>query len=237
MQSLDYLSPGRQHHCLKLDDVTTAEGSSSAAPREAIARALRDDILDGVLEPGERLVEANLAGRFGVSRVPVREALSQLQSEGFITLVRYRGATVSGASRADALELMQVRRGLEVLGAQLAAENRGGTVAEDLARLVDRGREAGRSHDLKKVPPLVFEFHSLVATAAGNTQLQQMLEQVLRRVSWVFDRRLEARTDDAWNDHSAIAKAILGGSPVQAGYLMAEHIEKDEALLRTLGRP
>lgn len=86
-----------------------------ASPRDLISRSLRDDILSGQMEPGHRLIEANIAERFGVSRVPVREALSQLQSEGFVELVRYRGATVSGASRADALELMQVRRGLEVL--------------------------------------------------------------------------------------------------------------------------
>jgi DNA-binding GntR family transcriptional regulator len=198
---------------------------------------LREDILGGLLPPGERLVEASVAARFGVSRVPVREALSQLQSEGFISLVRYRGATVLGTSRTEVLELMQVRRGLEVLSAQLAAENRGGLVADDLARVVDRGREAGRLHDLDKVPSLVVEFHSLVAAAAGNSQLQQMLEHVLRRVSWVFDRHLDTRANDEWSDHGAIAKAILGGSPVQAGYLMAEHIAKDEALLKTLTHP
>lgn len=208
--------------------MTAAENPS----RESIAHALREDVLAGRLEPGSRLVESALAERFGVSRIPIREALSQLQSEGFVSLVRYRGATVSGASREDAIELMQVRRGLEVLSAQLAATRRGGEVADQLAAVVERGRAAGG--DPGAVPPLVLEFHSLVATASGNNALQQMLEQVLRRVSWVFDQHLADRADDAWNDHAAIAHAILGGSPVQAGYLMGEHIEKDEDLLRTL---
>jgi DNA-binding GntR family transcriptional regulator len=216
--------------------VTAVKDPQPAAPREAIAHALRDDILAGRLPPGDRLIEADLAERFGVSRVPIREALSQLQSEGFITLVRYRGATVSATSRTDAIELMQVRRGLEVLGAQLAAQRNGGDVAEELARVVELGREAGRSQMLDELPPLIVKFHVLVVTASGNTQLRVMLEQVLRRVSWVFNQHLASRTDSSWSDHGAIAQAILGGSPIQAGYLMSEHIAKDEWLLGDLDR-
>ena len=99
---------------------------SLPATRESIAAAIRDDVLDGRIRPGDRLPEPMLAERVGVSRVPVREALSQLQSEGFVSLERYKGATVSGSSRSNALELMQVRRGLEVLGSRLAAERAAG---------------------------------------------------------------------------------------------------------------
>ncbi|MDT7632261.1 MAG: hypothetical protein QOI50_4191 [Pseudonocardiales bacterium] len=211
--------------------MNAAEESYQLAPREAIAHAVREDILAGRLAPGDRLIEDDLGARFGVSRVPVREALAQLQTEGFVTLVRYRGATVSATSRADALELMQVRRGLEVLAAQLAAQRNGGEAAAELARVVERGRAAGRMHALDELPPLIIQFHTLVAEASGNTQLQIMLGQVLRRVSWIFDQHLEARTDESWADHAAIAQAILGGSPIQAGYLMSEHTGKDEQLL------
>jgi DNA-binding GntR family transcriptional regulator len=206
----------------------------AAAPRDVIAQVLRDDILLRRLRPGARLVEAELSARFGVSRVPVREALSQLQSEGFITHVRYRGATVSSTSARDVIELMQVRRGLEVLAAQLAADCRGGEVAEDFGRVVQLGRETGQTAGPGQRPPLVLEFHTLVATASGNKQLQGMLDQVLRRVSWVFDQHLESRHESSWSDHAAIAHAILGGSPVQAGYLMSEHVIKDEVLIISL---
>jgi DNA-binding transcriptional ArsR family regulator len=64
-------------------------------PSETIAYAVREDILAGRLSPGDRLIESDLSERFGVSRTSVHEALSQLQREGFVTLVRYRGATVS----------------------------------------------------------------------------------------------------------------------------------------------
>ena len=204
----------------------------AAAPRDIIAHALRNDILAARLSPGARLVEDELSARFGVSRVPVREALSQLQSEGFITHVRYRGATVSTTSTADVIELIQIRRGLEVLAAQLAAGHRGGTAAKDLNRVVDLGRIPQDSPPSGQ--PLILEFHTLVAQASGNTQLQGLLSQVLQRVSWVFEQHVESRHEASWSDHAAIAQAILGGSPLQAGFLMSEHVEKDEALIGSL---
>ncbi len=207
---------------------------SLPATRESIAAAIRDDVLDGRVRPGDRLPEPMLAERFGVSRVPVREALSQLQSEGFVSLERYKGATVSGSSRSNALELMQVRRGLEVLGSRLAAEQRGGTAADELRTIIESGRRAERDHEHDQVPPLVMRFHTLVAEASGNRELTLMLETTLRRIAWVFDRDVPSRADGCWRDHAAIAGAILDSSPIQAGYLMDEHIAKDEQLLRDL---
>jgi DNA-binding GntR family transcriptional regulator len=174
--------------------VTPSQPTPRTAPGTAVADAVREDILAGRLSPGDRLREVDLAERFGVSRVPVREALSQLQSEGFVTLVRYRGATVSAPSGASARELVQIRRGLEVLAAQLAARAKGGPVAAELARVVELGRSADLSHAHAELPPLILRFHTLVAEASGNQQLAAMLEQILERVSWIFGQRLESRT-------------------------------------------
>ncbi|MFI1460903.1 GntR family transcriptional regulator [Nocardia carnea] len=214
--------------------MTGSQDSNQASPRATVADALRADILAGRLAPGDRLREVDLAERFGVSRIPVREALSQLQSEGFVTLVRYRGATVSAPSGSAARELVQIRRGLEVLAAQLAARNRGGAAAGELARAVELGRAADIQHAHDELPALTLRFHRLVAEASGNQQLQVMLEQILERVSWIFGQRLDTRTHTSWSDHAAIAQAILNGSPAQAGYLMDEHIARDEDLLTDL---
>lgn len=211
--------------------MTASQDSNRTSPRATVADALRDDILAGRLSPGDRLREVDLAERFGVSRIPVREALSQLQSEGFVTLVRYRGATVSAPSGSAARELVQIRRGLEVLAAQLAARNRGGAMAGELERAVELGRAADARHAHDDLPSLTLRFHTLVAEASGNQQLQVMLEQILERVSWIFGQRLDTRTHTSWSDHAAIAQAILAGSPVQAGYLMDEHIARDEELI------
>lgn len=200
--------------------------------RDVIANDLREAIISGRFKVGERLIEDALAEQYGVSRVPVREALRRLETEGFVTLTPYRGATVSTGSARDSLELMQVRRGLEVMAARLAAEKRGGEVAADLSAVVDRGREAAHSYQVQALPPLIMEFHELVAVASGNHQLQLAIDRVLQRVSWGFELDLVERIDSAWADHAAIAAAILNNSPIQAGYLMDEHIAKDERIYR-----
>ncbi|MFF2393348.1 GntR family transcriptional regulator [Nocardia sp. NPDC058114] len=189
-------------------DPVSAENSSG----DAIAQALRAEILAGRLVAGERLVEEALAKRFGVSRIPVREALARLQTEGFVTIVRHRGATVSSSLIHDGRELLQVRRGLEVLAAQLAAERRGGVVADDISRVADGETDTHTP------------FHELIATASGNEQLREMLATLNQRVQWSLGHNPETSADD----HRAVAIAIRNGAAVQAGYLMDEHLRRDE---------
>ncbi|WP_166462576.1 GntR family transcriptional regulator [Amycolatopsis acidicola] len=203
----------------------------------SVLTALRAEIIEGTIPAGTRLKEEAIAARFGVSRVPIREALLQLESEGFIQTEKYKGATVSTRSQREVVELMQVRRGLEVLAATLAAEARGGERADDLRAIVEQGRRAGDAGAVEELPPLILEFHQVVARASGNTELIRMLDGLLRRIAWGFELELEDRIDTSWADHAAIATAILGGSPVQAGYLMDEHIRKDERIYRRHAAP
>ena len=203
-----------------------------AAKSDAIVKALRDEIIDGRLGAGERLKEEVIGARFNVSRVPIREALLQLESEGFVNIEKYKGATVTGRSQQDVVELMQVRRGLEMLAASLAAEARGGEQAAALRNLVEIGRRTGEAGAVDELPDLIMEFHKLVAQASGNSHLTRMLEDILRRIAWGFELEIEDRIESSWADHSAIATAILTGSPVQASFLMGEHIAKDEAIYR-----
>ncbi len=189
------------------------ETDQDVSRRHSVVDSLRSAIIDGALQAGERLIEGNIADQFGVSRVPVREALRQLESEGFVTSERYRGATVSATSTRDTIELMQIRRGLEVLAAQQAAANHGHPVAAELQAVVERGREAGRQHHVHELPSLIMQFHELVAQASGNQQLERMLQRVLQRIAWGFKLDIEDRIDSSWADHAAVASAILSGSP------------------------
>jgi DNA-binding GntR family transcriptional regulator len=198
----------------------------------SILTVLRAEIIDGTIPAGARLKEEAIAARFGVSRVPIREALLQLESEGFIHTEKYKGATVSTRSQRDVVELMQVRRGLEMLAASLAAEAHGGDQVENLRAVVERGRRAGDAGAVDELPPLILEFHQVVARAAGNTELARMLDGLLQRIAWGFELEIEDRIDTSWADHAAIATAILGGSTMQAAYLMDEHIRKDERIYR-----
>lgn len=162
----------------------------------------------------------------------MREALQQLESEGFVVIEKFRGASVSSRSHEDVIELMQIRRGLEALASSLAAERSGGPMADDLRRVVDRSRQARDARAVDELPPLIMEFHEVVARASGNVHLVTMLEGLLRKIAWGFELDIVARIESSWSDHSAIAEAILAGSPAAATYLMSEHIIKDELLYR-----
>ena len=104
----------RASHALKL-------GEAHAPLTSLIARTIRERILDGTLAPGDRLVEARLSEEFGVSRVPVREALRALAADGMVTIEPRRGASVTTYSPELIRELVEVRATLEALNAKLAA--------------------------------------------------------------------------------------------------------------------
>ena len=197
-----------------------------------VVQTLRAEIIDGRIAIGDRLKEDALASRFGVSRVPVREALQQLEAEGFVIIEKFKGASVSARSHEDVVELMQVRRGLEVLAATLAGEKSGGVMADELRQVIERSRRARDERAVDQLPPLIMEFHEVVARASGNAQLAIMLEGLLQKIAWGFELDIVGRIESSWADHLAIAEAILAGSGPTAGHLMGEHIIKDERLYR-----
>jgi DNA-binding GntR family transcriptional regulator len=132
-------------------------------------------------------------------------------------------------SPETALEAMQVRRGLEVMAARLAAANRGGAAAKKLARVVDQGRRAAEGGRFHRLPELVTAFHELVAEAAGNRELAGLLSLYRGRIDWMFSVDLDRRAEGEWADHVEILDAVMAGDEDLAGQLMNEHVRKDEA--------
>jgi DNA-binding GntR family transcriptional regulator len=193
-------------------------------------KALRAEIIAGTIARGTRLKEDAIAEQFGVSRVPVREALRQLETEGFVVAEKFKGVTVADSSSEAVIELMQIRRGLEVLAAELAAGRRGGDSA-DLLRAVANDQ---RSDQEVEAETPRFSFHRLVATASGNSHLDTMIERLIHQTAWAFERVTQEEVASSGADHAAVANAILRGSGVQAGLLMDEHLRRDEALYRAL---
>lgn len=195
--------------------------------RDLIAERVRDRIIDNTLRPGDRLREEDLAGDYNASRLPVREALARLQTEGFVDVVKFRGATVAVPTGQMGLELLRVRQSLEGLAAQLAAQVRGGSHADELGSVVTRGLVAVQKQDYAELPGLVESFHSLIAQAGGNVQLALLLEQLRDKMRWVFRSNLPERGPDCWAQHDHILKTILAGFPDLARELMDRHVAAD----------
>jgi DNA-binding GntR family transcriptional regulator len=200
--------------------------------RDLVADAVRAEIISGALPPGTRVREEQLALDHGVSRVPVREALQKLAGEGFLTLSPRRGAMVSTPSPTKAVEVMEIRRSLELLAVRRAAEVRGGAFAGDLTKVVLAGSRALTARQHRRLPALVDRFHGLVAAASGNQELVVLLDNLRSRVSWMFAVDVETRSDIAWSEHAAILDAVLAGEADLAVRLMDTHVEHDELLFR-----
>ena len=90
--------------------------------REVVAEALRDAIKSGMLAPGQRLMEIQLAEELGVSRTPVREAIRKLELEGYVVMMPRRGTYVANLSIRDVNDVFEIRTALDSLACGLAAE-------------------------------------------------------------------------------------------------------------------
>ncbi|RZS91696.1 DNA-binding GntR family transcriptional regulator [Motilibacter rhizosphaerae] len=214
-----------------------APANVDATPlRDVIAEQVRDRIISGDLLPGHRLREEDLAGEYNASRLPVREALARLVSEGFVEVTKFRGASVAVPSVSAGLELVRVRQSLEGLAAELAADRRGGEGAHEISEVLRRGQEAVRRRRFDDLPPLVESFHGLLAAASGNRELELLLEQVRVKMRWVFRSNLPERAADCWAEHAEILSAVLAGFPGLARELMERHVGADAAAYVALPR-
>jgi DNA-binding GntR family transcriptional regulator len=138
---------------------------------EIVANGVRRAIIVGDLQAGLRLQEETLADKFGVSRVPVREALTRLEHEGLIRSEPHRGAFVTGFRDADVDEVYDLREIIECRAAELAVEHASGALVQDLETLVTRMRTAARGERSLETAGLDVAFHRRLVQAAEHSRL------------------------------------------------------------------
>ncbi|MEU3372427.1 GntR family transcriptional regulator [Streptomyces sp. NPDC006660] len=204
-------------------------------PAHSVCAAIRDDIVAGVHEPGGRLAEEALARRYGVSRVPVREALRTLESEGFVTTRRYAGAWVAEPTAAEGADLLELRLLLEPLAAARAAARRDEAHLTVLRALVRLGRErAGRGAG-EDCAELWGWFHETLAQACASPALIAPLTQVRRKIAWMYVADPSERGAQAWDGLGAVTDAVARGDAERARSLMAQHTERSSRAHRPRG--
>lgn len=206
------------------------------SPQEAV-RAVREDIIRGVFAPGERLTEDALATRYGVSRVPVREALRVLEAEGFVEAKPYVGVFVRELSEAEAEDLLELRSVVEPMCAARAARNRTPEQLGRLKELLNLGWDAVQDGRLTEVPRLNSRFHEVIAEASGSEVLGQMIRQLSQKIAWVYAVELPRRAEDSWREHEEILEALAAGDADRASTLLAEHIAKATTAYQRRERP
>ncbi|MGV9296250.1 MULTISPECIES: GntR family transcriptional regulator [Amycolatopsis] len=194
--------------------------------RQVVYDALAELIINRTLEPGQHLVEADLAEYLGVSRQPVREALQRLQSEGWVDLRPAQGAFVHLPTDEEADQLLGVRAVLETHSARLAAACATDEDIKRLWQLQDVGMKALAADDSERLVAANADLHSYITELTGNAVLSELIGLVDRRVRWYYTPIARPRGRDAWQEHAALIEAIAAHNVDKAEKIMAQHTER-----------
>ena len=201
--------------------------------REVVSEAIREAIISGVLKPGERIMEIQLAEELGVSRTPVREALRKLELEGFVVMIPRRGTYVADLSIKDVNEVFEIRKALDSLAAGLAAERITDEELEELERLLVDIAKSIENHDWDKIVEIDSQFHAVLYRASRNNRLvgiiSNLQEQFTRFRS--VSMKHTGRIRNTLEEHRRIVEAIAQRNVELAQMLSVEHMENAEQAL------
>lgn len=194
--------------------------------RDVVFNTLRQAILKGELEPGERLMEIQLAERLGVSRTPIREAIRKLELEGLVIMVPRKGAEVAKITEKDLNDVLEVRCALEELAVELACKKITKAQVEKLESTLATFKVAIHGKNLTEMAEMDEKFHMVIYEATGNTRLIQTLnnlrEQMYRyRVEYLKDKDVYGKLVV---EHESIAKNILEANVDLAKENVKDHI-------------
>jgi DNA-binding GntR family transcriptional regulator len=200
-----------------------------------VVELLRELILGAEFEPGERLVEAPLCQRFGVSRTVVREAIRQLETEGLVTIVANRGPVVSTLTAADARALYEVRGALEGLAGTLFAQRAGEAQRARLRAALATVSAAYEQADPQLRLAAKDEFYDVLLGGADNSIIRSTLRGIHARVQLLRGLSLQApgRAGESLSELTAIVDAVDRRDPEGARLACEGHVK--EAATAALG--
>jgi DNA-binding GntR family transcriptional regulator len=189
--------------------------------------SIREAILEGRYQPGQRLVSDELAKELGVSRMPIREALHRLQVVGLVTSAPHRGTLVSELAAPEIIEIYHIRAVLEGLAARLATPNLTPSDLQHLGDLLDEMDRYAPAEDMNRILQLNHEFHRILWDAAHAPRLAALMENLydasrrFRRTSLT----LPGRTEQTAREHRRILTALIDRDSCAAERFASEHHE------------
>ena len=200
--------PGRGAGTARAGGRMTVERRATA--QDAVLVALRSDILTGELGPGDQIVQELLAERYGVSRVPLREALKTLESEGQVVYHPHRGYFVAELSVADLLEVYRLRALLEAEAIRAAVPTFGDDDVDALADLAHEVDLAAGGGDVIAMTAANRRFHFAIFDAAGMPRLSRLLRQLWEATDAYRALYFQARPnrDRVAGEHAAMVQAL-----------------------------
>jgi DNA-binding GntR family transcriptional regulator len=191
-----------------------------------VAEQIRNAILSGTFRPGERLNETHLANQFKISRIPVREALLQLQEQGLVMNHPHRGMFVITLSEEDVQRINSLRILLEAEAIKLCRANLTPTQEKRLFSIVERMDNANFLSEID-ASTLDLEFHRTIWNCSGNPYLERALNSLVP-VLFAHQALTYLRTPDSpqWplNHHRALFEVVCGRSTISPEVAMVNHL-------------
>jgi DNA-binding GntR family transcriptional regulator len=179
---------------------------------ESVSDRLRDEILAGTLAAGTRLVETELAERFGVSRGPIRDALQDLARAGLAVDVPRRGTFVSSLTERDLEEVYVIRQAIEAAAVRLTIQRADARAVSELFAAVAACEAAYRGEDLAAAWEADMAFHRLYCRLSGNSRLLELFDGLASQTVLLMRTTLDAHESLGWTPpvqlHRRIAQAI-----------------------------
>lgn len=207
--------------------------------RDSVFSILRNAILDGKLEPGQRLVERRIAEQLKISRTPVREAIRQLQLEGLVIYIPRKGVIVSEFDKESIKEIQLIRAVLEALGCSIAAEKISDKELEHLNAIVKQMSDGSHKNDSVKLSSLNGKFHECIRKAANSPRLYGMTSTLSEYVD-KFTRLTytsASRIEEAIAEHNKIIDALSKHDSSAAHDVMKIHVEKSARVFLEMAYP
>ena len=217
----------------KLEAHLRANMNSYLPLRDIVFHTLRQAILMGDLEPGERLLEVSLAEKLGVSRTPVREAIRKLELEGLVLMMPRRGAEVAKISEKNLRDVLEVRRGLEELSMELAVLRMEDDKLAELEDVNAAFEKKLSGTDLTAIAEADERFHMVIYEATGNERLVQVInnikDQMYRyRLEYIKDKE---KRKGLFAEHQQIIETLKAKDVPRAKLAIKEHIDNQEATI------
>ncbi len=201
--------------------------------RQIVYEKIKEAIVNGVIPPGQRLSEVELADQLAVSRTPVREAIRQLSQTGLVTLIPRRGAYVTLPTVQDAIDLYELRSGLELIAMERACKN---PPKEELLECLELFKNATDDISVTVFLEGDRRFHAAISAASNNRYLQEVLQNIADQINLCRHYSVEnLPLGTSSQEHVAIIEAMLACDCEKAIAALREHLDRSrDALVKFL---
>lgn len=191
--------------------------------KESAYNQIQQWIIDGTLQPGEKLNDSELAQALGISRTPVRESLQLLETEGFVQMFPGKATQVTEVEKESMKELLPPLAALQALAAELAVDNLTTDVLDLLETTNDRFAKAIHSENYYAALKIDEEFHQIIVDIANNPYIQRIIAHLQAHVRRLFFHNSIVLTEKSIEEHAKIIELIKNSNKEALSPIMKEN--------------